>query len=361
MDRPPPLVNAVYYPSWRVYKDIPPSSLRLDKISTIFYAFAIPQEGGDLGFLDEYADAQIDVDAEHGCLDALARVKRDNPHLRTLLSIGGGAGSGAFSGIAATEEGRAAFAKAASEWVHRYSFDGIDIDWEHPQTLEEGRNFLSLLQACRAVLPTPRYLLATALPVDPSVLGRLDLCGVASLVNHVNLMCYDFTGPWSDCAGHHTQLFSPGPHLPSAQTGVQYLLDRGVPPQRILLGIPAYARVFLGARHEGDGFRKDEAEEDDEEKEETEIDYRDIPSEWKQQGMLQVDTGRAAAWAVVPRKKGKRGTKFVSMDVPATVQAKAHFVRRTGLGGLFYWTGAGDCNEDGESLVAAGFDALHSY
>lgn len=41
MDRPPPLVNAVYYPSWRVYKDIPPSSLRLDKISTIFYAFAM--------------------------------------------------------------------------------------------------------------------------------------------------------------------------------------------------------------------------------------------------------------------------------------------------------------------------------
>ncbi len=34
-------VNAVYYPSWRVYKDIPPSSLPLSKISTVFYAFIL--------------------------------------------------------------------------------------------------------------------------------------------------------------------------------------------------------------------------------------------------------------------------------------------------------------------------------
>lgn len=219
-----------------------------------------------------------------------------------------------------------------------------------------------LLQALRAVMPAPRFLLATALPVDPSVLGRLDLCAVSGLVNHINLMCYDFTGPWSETAGHQAQLFSHqhAPHQPSAQSGVQYLLDRGVPPQRILLGIPAYARVFLGARGEGDAFQKDVEEcGNDEEKEEVEIDYRDVPSEWKQQ--LQVDHSRAAAWAVVPRPEGKGGHSFASLDVPATVRAKADFVRQTGLGGLFYWTGAGDCNGDGESLVAAGFDALHRY
>ncbi|KJR89349.1 chitinase [Sporothrix schenckii 1099-18] len=362
MDRPPPLVNAVYYPSWRVYKDIPPSSLRLDKISTIFYAFAIPQPDGSLGFLDEYADAQIDVDAEHGCLDALAGVKRDNPHVRTVLSIGGGAGSGAFAQIASTATGRTAFAQAARAWVHRYSFDGIDIDWEHPASPAEGRDYVLLLQACRAVLPSPQYLLATALPVDPSVLGRLDVRGVAALVDHINLMCYDFAGPWSTSAGHHAQLLAP-PHLPSAQSGVQYLLDRGVPPQRILLGIPAYARVFWDARYEGDSFQKGATDDDDDdEKEETEMDYRDVPTEWKQQGVLHVDPSRAAAWAVVPRRRDKvSGSAFVSMDVPATVRAKAEFVRRAGLGGLFYWTGAGDAVETDESLVAAGFDALHGY
>lgn len=145
--------------------------------------------------------------------------------------------------------------------------------------------------------------------------------------------------------------------MPSAQAGVQYLLDRGVPPQRILLGIPVYARVFLGARYEGDGFHKEGPEAEDEE---TEIDYRDIPREWMQPGGIQVATRSAAAWALVPRKEGKKGTNFVSLDVPATVRMKAQFVRQMGLGGLFYWTGAGDSVEHGESLVAAGFDALHS-
>lgn len=340
-----------------------------------FFLTDSPQHDGSLGFLDEYADAQIEVDAEHGCLDALARVKRDNRHLRTILSIGGGAGSGAFAQIAATEHGRTAFAHAARDWVHKYSFDGIDsrlprvpspmllpscsstVDWEHPRTPDEGRDYLRLLHACRAVLPAPRYLLATALPVDPSVLGRLDLRGVAALVNHINLMCYDFTGPWSETAGHQAQLFAPSP--PSAKAGVQYLVDRGVPPQRILLGIPAYARVFLGARHVGDGFQKDAGDKGDQDKEEVEIDYRDVPAEWKQKGVLQVDPARATAWAVVPRRGGNKGTSFVSMDVPVTVRAKAAFVRRAGLGGLFYWTGAGDAVGDDESLVAAGFDALH--
>ena len=33
-------INAVYYPSWRVYKDIPPSKLPAEKITHVFYAFA---------------------------------------------------------------------------------------------------------------------------------------------------------------------------------------------------------------------------------------------------------------------------------------------------------------------------------
>ena len=32
--------NAVYYPNWQVYKNNPPSSLNLEVISHVFYAFA---------------------------------------------------------------------------------------------------------------------------------------------------------------------------------------------------------------------------------------------------------------------------------------------------------------------------------
>lgn len=33
-------VNAVYYPNWKVY-DTPPSSLEIDKITHVYYAFAL--------------------------------------------------------------------------------------------------------------------------------------------------------------------------------------------------------------------------------------------------------------------------------------------------------------------------------
>ncbi len=34
------VINAVYYPNWRVYRGQPPSSMNLKFISHIFYAFA---------------------------------------------------------------------------------------------------------------------------------------------------------------------------------------------------------------------------------------------------------------------------------------------------------------------------------
>ena len=239
------------------------------------------------------------------------------------------------------------------------------VDWEHPRTSTEARHYTALLYAFRAVLPSPQFLLTTALPCDPSVLRILDLSAVGRVVDHVNLMCYDFTGPWSATAGHHAPLSATTEEGVSSQQGLRLLLAH-VPPRRIILGIPVYARIFPGATAEGDVYEQDATSGyDGNDKELHEIDYRDVPPEWMAADVLQIDRDRAAAWAVVARcgrRKGPghgRDTSFVSLDVPATVRAKAEFVRAAGLGGLFYWTGAGDavCYED--SLVGAGFDALH--
>jgi len=67
-----------------------------------------------------------------------------------------------------------------------------------------------------------------------------------------------------------------------------------------------------------------------------------------------VDSSLCAASFV---DKGPGGKGFVSFDTPETVDAKAEYARRSGLGGLFFWTGAGDNSGQG-SLVATGYDAL---
>jgi len=120
------------------------------------------------------------------------------------------------------------------------------------------------------------------------VLNHLHLAGLASVLDHINLMAYDFTGPWTDVCGHHAQLRSPAlptrhlfkktpPPPPAAlrtscDTGVEYLLQGGLSPRQVVLGVPVYARYFPGAEGTGQGFNKDAV---------GEMDYCDVPDEWK--------------------------------------------------------------------------------
>ncbi len=122
-----PFINAVYYPNYRVYRQQPPSSLNTEYITHIFYAFAWPIIDGSIEFSDEYADKQIECDGVKGALNALAKLKRKNPRLNLLLSIGGGGpGSKHFATVAKDSVLRQKFAAKARALVDEYSLDGID-------------------------------------------------------------------------------------------------------------------------------------------------------------------------------------------------------------------------------------------
>ncbi|KAI2609158.1 glycoside hydrolase family 18 protein [Hypoxylon sp. NC1633] len=343
-------VNAVYYPSWRIYKNFPPSSLQLDCIDQVYYAFVRLNKDGSLRFLDEFADLTKEVDGEEGCLRALSKLKQQKPGLKTLVSIGGGSGSQEFPAVAADPTRRATLARSCRQFVERFQLDGVDIDWEHPNTPQEGDNFIALLRALREELPSPWFLLTTALPTGEYCLGNIDVRAAANLLDSLNLMAYDFNGPWTDVSGHHAQLLPPQgaqhhvyPTLRnSCHRGIDYLASRGFPPRKIVLGIPVYARSFAGAHGVGQPFKSAE-----------ETEYTDLPRDWIQSASVDHHVGAAS---YVDRSRGGKG--FVSFDVPETVRRKAEYVKRVGLGGLFYWTGAGDIKGP-ESLVRAGHNVLN--
>jgi len=213
----------------------------------------------------------------------------------------------------------------------------------------QGRDYVALLQSIRRALPSPRYALTSALPVGAYCLRNIDLRAAAVVLDYLNLMGYDFAGPWTDVCGNHAQLFPPeGPtNNPILRTscsgGVQFLRAAGFPDEKVLLGIPAYARYFPGAQGTGHPFKKIDA---------GEIEYRELPAEWIANAI--VDTKLCAAHIVDAKSKG-----FVSFDVPATVRMKAEWVKCQHLGGLFYWTGVGDCVGK-NSLVKVGFENLHN-
>lgn len=190
--------------------------------------------------------------------------------------------------------------------------------------------------------------MTSALPVGEYCLKHLDLPAVAELLDYLNLMGYDFCGGWTDVCGHQAQLFPPSENLnevyptlrKSCQRGVDYVISQGFPSRKVLLGIPVYARYFGQARAPGQPFQGT-----------GELDYCDLPD-----GFVQgADVDESVAAASFVDGDGDKG--FISFDVPSTVRIKAKYAKALDLGGLFYWTGAGDRYGD-ESLVSAGWAEL---
>lgn len=195
-------------------------------------------------------------------------------------------------------------------------------------------------------MPAGKYLITSALPPGQYVLRNIDLRSAASLLDYLNLMCYDLTGPWTDVSGNHAQLLasktlaSSNPNLKVAcADGISYVINNGFPSRKVLLGIPAYARTFPLAKGPG-GSSKNSGE----------IDYNDLSNDAVDKAT--VDTTAAAA-SYVDSKNG-----FMTFDVPKTVAIKAQYAKSKALGGLFYWTGVGD-RKGRQSLVQAGFNELN--
>lgn len=170
---------------------------------------------------------------------------------------------------------------------------------------------------------------------------------VQNYLDFINLMTYDFSGPWVDAAGHHAQLWAPRhPHSDAASlschSAVSYVISQGVPSKNVLLGIPAYGRSFLGANAIGQSYNGHGGEEGT-------FEYQTLPRPDSQE---YVDDQVGAAYCV----GGDGG--FVTYDNPQTVKMKAKYVTQHRLGGLFYWTGTADAKGP-RSLVETGYNTLH--
>lgn len=96
----------------------------------------------------------------------------------------------------------------------------------------------------------PRLLLTAAVPVGPdNIKAGYDVPAVASYLDFINLMAYDFHGKWERETGHNAPLYSPSSDSEwrkqlSVDNAAKMWVRLGAPKEKLIIGMPTYGRSF---------------------------------------------------------------------------------------------------------------------
>ncbi|KAI9595898.1 glycoside hydrolase superfamily [Syncephalis fuscata] len=354
-------VLAAYFVSWGIYaRDYHVASIPGDQLNHILYAFADVNDQGGVTLTDKWADIEKHYEDDswndtgsnlYGNFKRLALLKRQQRTLKVSLSIGGWTLSKNFPVVAADPAKRAAFTQTAIKLLDDLGLDGIDIDWEYPQTPDDARNYVLLLQDIRAALTQYQYnkgeaqpyLLTCAVPCGEANYQKLLLNEMGPLVDWLYLMAYDFAGSWSSVADHQANLFD---GELSVSKAVDYYLSQGIPPNKIVVGCPLYGRCFQqtnGIGHSYQGIGEGSWEKGV-------YDYKQLPLPNAQ---IHIDEHRGASYSFDPAKR-----ELITYDTTEIIQRKATWCRERGLRGIMFWELSSDQRDSEHSLVSTACRAL---
>ena len=300
--------------------------------------------------VDGTADAP--TQSFRGYLHQLQELKRKFPKIRILVSLEGRSSDFAFD---AQPENREAFVNSCIDTFLKGNFapgisvpglfDGIDLDWEYPHQ-PDAANYLALLHELRARMDAlrPGMQLTVAVGPSPRMYEGSDIAAVAGIVDRVGLMTYDFNGPWSGTTGFIAPLtVKPGYDGGTVAHSVDSWLAAGVPPEKLLMGVPFYGygwhqvlETDNGLLQEGLAIRGDRP-------------YSYI-STLIPQSTVYRDPSSQTPWLF-------DGDIFWTYDDPVSVDRKAAYALDHHLGGLMIW----ELSEDTASgdLLHAAWRTLH--
>lgn len=341
-------VSAVYFSNWSVYEPKHfPSQLQAHKLTHVFYAFMrIDPDSGNVSLSDPWADIEMPIDGQYGALGAFRQLKLQNRNLKVMMSIGGWGTAHAFTLVMASETKKAQFVASTVDLVQQYKFDGVDIDWEYPASSLEGTQLVKLLESLKKALLRvhPNLHLTVATLANPEHFNNLHVVEMDRHLTFWNVMCYDFAGAgWSASTGFHSNLFSSnGDNKLNCDAALAAYRSCGVPPHKLVMGMPMYGRSFSQPTTAGVGSQFIKSQSSDTA---DTVDYRDIHP------VKEFYYPEKVAAFTIDEKKNL----FITYDSARCAAEKARYVRALGLRGGFWW----DSKGDGEpSLVSAFVEVL---
>jgi chitinase len=321
-------------------KALAPGEIDGKKLTRVNYAFA------------NIADGRIVEGAPTDAANfaALNALKKDNPHLTVLVSVGGWLWSGGFSDAALTPASRALFIDSVAAFITRYDLDGLDVDWEYPGMRGAGNTFRPedkhtytlLLKELRRRFDTmtgtlhhPLFLTIAA-GSSSQFLEHTEMAEVSKYVDTVNLMAYDYYEPEDGkLTGNHAPLFidPADPKGVSADRSVREFEKAGVAARKIVLGVPFYGHVWGQVPATNHGLFQP---------------GQPVPNAYAGYAAIvssMLGHGYSRYWdaaASVPYLYNADKQIFVSYEDPESLAAKCKYVKKQHLKGVMFWDYEGD-------------------
>ena len=318
-----------------------PSTNKLDdetinKLDQIIYSF-LHLKGNEL-FVGAVEDSTS--------LAYLTSLKKQNPKLKVLVSLGGWGGCETCSDVFSTPQGREDFSKSVKDILDTFNADGIDLDWEYPviegfpgHTFkpEDKENCTALVEKLRETLGDEPLISFAAGGFDDYLEQAVEWEKVMPLLDNVNLMTYDMVNGGSSTTGHHSSLYSTS-QQPNSSDGVVNFLDSiGVPREKMILGAAFYARTWEDVDSLSNGlYQKGNFK--------SSVLYKDLEKFEKENlGFKKYwDTTARAPYSYNAEKK-----LFATYDDSLSIAEKTKYVINKDLGGIMFWQLSGDKTEDG--------------
>ncbi|MFZ4546793.1 MAG: glycoside hydrolase family 18 protein [Bacteroidales bacterium] len=288
----------------------------------------------------------VDNSGDSLSITKLVELKKTNPGLKVILSLGGWGGCPTCTDVFSSEKGINEFAQSVLKLLKAYNADGLDLDWEYPAIEsnpgflfkpEDKQNFTKLIQTLRQTFST-NYELSFAAGGFKEFLDRsVEWQKVVPLVHYVNMMTYDLVNGYSKKTGHLTSLYSTSQQRESTDYAVMYLDSLGVPMDKIVIGLTFYARIFSGVAAENNGLYQKGKFSGNE-------NYKDFDIKFN------AESGYTHYWdnsARAPYAYNKIAKTFATFDNLRSVNYKVKYVKERKLAGVMFWELSGDKTSGG--------------
>jgi chitinase len=306
------------------------------KLTHLIYSF-LKIHNDTLTFRDSTQESNV---------QQLVELKKDNPQLKIMVSVGGWSGCSFCSDLFADTGHRQNFARTAVALFKQYGIDGLDIDWEYPAIegfpghkydSADKNNFTELIKTLRQEMGKDYLLSFAAGSFERYLEQSVDWAAVMPLVDFVNLMSYDLVGGYATVTGHHTPLQDYMPGQESAAKAVNWLLDKKIQPDKLIIGAAMYARVWENVPDTSHGLYQPG-------KFQRGVAYADFNNYFSD------TSGYKYYWdkkAKAPYQYNSAQQLFATFDDKRSIEEKTKFIRKKKLGGIMFWELVQDLKEDG--------------